>query len=160
MVSFWLALSALTFWNWMVMLGWSLWKSAAIFFIVGSLPTHDEKVTVTGEVGSLTGPGPFPMLLVLAGLLPAGDERADQAEGERPLAHCWTHGDYPWLAPWIESRAGVTDATCKSIGFAKHRLRRFGLSRASPVRFRVVIDSAGGRSTRVQQEVCHRCGLG
>jgi hypothetical protein len=62
-------LSALTFWNWIVMLGWSLWKSAAICFIVGSLPTQDEKVTVTGEAGSLTGPAPVPALV--CGLVPA-----------------------------------------------------------------------------------------
>src|SRR6266581_2111692 len=46
------ALSADTFWNWMVMFGCSLWKSDANFFICGESPTHDSNVSVTGLVGS------------------------------------------------------------------------------------------------------------
>ena len=52
-VSFWVAESAGTFRNLMVMLGWALWKSAESFFICEASLTHDWKVTVTGLVGSL-----------------------------------------------------------------------------------------------------------
>src|SRR5437879_9940791 len=36
----------------MVMFGCSVWKSAANFFICGESPTQEEKVRVTGLVGS------------------------------------------------------------------------------------------------------------
>src|SRR3982751_2406368 len=78
-VSFWLALSALTFSNLMVMFGWSLWKSAANFFIVGSPPTHEENVTVTGDVGSLTGPSPLPALVFGASPLEQATSAPDRA---------------------------------------------------------------------------------
>ena len=42
----------------MVMFGCSLWNSAAIFFIWGSLPTQEKNVTVWGSEGSLTFPFP------------------------------------------------------------------------------------------------------
>src|SRR3954451_3113786 len=44
----------------MVMLGCSLWNSAASFFISGELPTHEKNETSVGSVGSWTGPGPSP----------------------------------------------------------------------------------------------------
>src|SRR4051812_32283341 len=47
------------------MLGCRGWNSSANFFIVGSFPTQEKKVTVCAEVGSLTGPGPLPMLSLL-----------------------------------------------------------------------------------------------
>src|SRR5215213_301100 len=40
------------------MFGCSLVNSAAIFLIVGSLPIQDEKLMVTGSLGSGTGPDP------------------------------------------------------------------------------------------------------
>src|SRR3954452_18363644 len=54
------ASSAGTFWNLIVMFGCCRWKSASSFFIVGSLPTQDAKVTDTGLVGSRTEPLPEP----------------------------------------------------------------------------------------------------
>src|SRR4051794_18287868 len=65
------ASSAGTFWNLIVMFGCSRWKSAASFFIVGSLPTQDANVTVTGLVGSGTAPEPAPRVVFsLPELLP------------------------------------------------------------------------------------------
>src|SRR3954447_25973802 len=65
------ASSAGTFWNLIVILGCSRWKSRASFFIVGSVPTQDANVTVTGLVGSETAPEPAPWVAAfLPGLLP------------------------------------------------------------------------------------------
>jgi hypothetical protein len=61
---------------------------AAICFIVGSLPTQEEKVMVTGEAGSLTGPVAAPVL-VLGLLLPEQATialaRANTAASRAPL---------------------------------------------------------------------------
>src|ERR1700754_2196184 len=60
-VSFSLASSAGTFCNSILMFGCSpsnFWTSV---LKSGSSPTHDENVTVTGEVGSGTGPSPAPL---------------------------------------------------------------------------------------------------
>src|SRR6059058_1172331 len=78
-VSFWDALSALTFSILMVMFGCSLWKSAANFFMVGSLPTHDSKVTVTGLVGSFTAPVPLPWSELFDEPVPHADSAAHRA---------------------------------------------------------------------------------
>src|SRR5205085_2850906 len=58
-----LACSAGTFSNLIVIIGCSLWKSAANFFIVGWLPTQEKNVTVVGSVGSLTTPSPSPWVV-------------------------------------------------------------------------------------------------
>jgi hypothetical protein len=57
-VSFWVACSAGTFWNSMVMFGCSAVNSFASCFIPGSWPTQEVNETVTASSGSGTGPVP------------------------------------------------------------------------------------------------------
>src|SRR4051812_25094187 len=64
------AFSAGAFSNLIVMLGCWAWNSSANFFIVGWLPTHEKKVTVVGDVGSFTGPGPWPIVSLAGSLGP------------------------------------------------------------------------------------------
>src|SRR4051794_5053364 len=98
----------------MVMFGWSLWKSAANFFIVGSEPTHEEKVTVVGVVGSFTGPWPLPALV--SGLLPL-PQATSALESVKAVTTCAVLEKrfIPKAVAPCSSR-DVTDATCKSIG--------------------------------------------
>src|SRR4051812_34559727 len=77
------ACSAGTFSNLIVILGCSLWKSAANFFIVGWLPTQEKNVTVVGSVGSSTGPSPSPWVVFAGVVLP---ESSSLPQAARPDA--------------------------------------------------------------------------
>ena len=112
--------SAVTFWNSMVMLGCSAWKLSASFFIPGLVPTQDENETVTGDVGSGTGPFPFPAVeLELSSLLPPHPAATRARTVAPPTSasdrreHSFSHG----LAPHsIRGRTRRAQTPAKSFG--------------------------------------------